>query len=53
MKDLRQRVCLKCGKKFPSRGPGNRICKGCKSKNRNAYVPVKASGVMRAIEKRT
>lgn len=23
------RVCLKCGKDFPSKGPGNRICKEC------------------------
>ena len=24
-----ERTCLKCGKKFGSKGPGNRICKKC------------------------
>jgi|688.fasta_scaffold910160_2 hypothetical protein len=24
-----ERVCLKCGEKFLSRGPANRICKKC------------------------
>ena len=24
-----ERTCLKCGKKFRSTGPGNRICKKC------------------------
>jgi len=28
-----KRVCLKCGKKFPSKGPYNRICDKCSSTN--------------------
>ncbi len=32
--DLRQkRMCLKCGEKFPSKGPYNRICDRCSSTN--------------------
>ncbi len=27
--NLTKRVCLKCGKDFPSKGPGNRICRVC------------------------
>jgi hypothetical protein len=25
------RACLRCGRPFPSEGPGNRICKACKN----------------------
>jgi len=28
-----KRNCLKCGKKFPSKGPYNRICDKCSSMN--------------------
>ena len=28
-----KRVCLKCGKKFPSKGPYNRVCDKCSSMN--------------------
>mgnify|MGYP003961919351 FL=1 len=32
--ELRQkRVCLKCGEKFPSKGPYNRVCDKCSSVN--------------------
>ncbi len=32
--ELRQkRMCLKCGEKFPSKGPYNRICDKCSSVN--------------------
>jgi len=27
------RICLRCGQSFPSRGPANRICEGCRVKN--------------------
>ena len=27
------RVCLKCGEKFPSKGPYNRVCDKCSSMN--------------------
>ncbi len=30
------RGCLRCGREFVSRGPGNRICKGC-GKEREGY----------------
>ncbi len=28
-----KRMCLKCGEKFPSKGPYNRICDKCSSMN--------------------
>ncbi len=28
-----KRVCLKCGEKFPSKGPFNRVCDKCSSTN--------------------
>ncbi len=28
-----KRVCLKCGEKFPSKGPHNRVCDKCSSMN--------------------
>jgi len=28
------RTCLRCGKSFPSTGPGNRICRHCAELNR-------------------
>ena len=28
-----KRVCLKCGEKFPSKGPYNRVCDKCSSMN--------------------
>jgi Zn finger protein HypA/HybF involved in hydrogenase expression len=28
-----KRMCLKCGEKFPSKGPYNRICEKCSSMN--------------------
>lgn len=28
------KICLKCGKKFPSTGPYNRICEKCNSVNK-------------------
>ncbi|GAX62331.1 archaeal DNA polymerase II, large subunit [Candidatus Scalindua japonica] len=28
-----KRICLKCGEKFPSKGPYNRICDKCSSTN--------------------
>ncbi len=28
-----KRVCLKCGEKFPSKGPYNRVCDKCSSTN--------------------
>ncbi len=32
--DLKQkRICLKCGEKFPSKGPYNRVCDKCSSMN--------------------
>ena len=27
-----QRTCLKCGRPFPSLGPGHRVCNGCQRK---------------------
>jgi len=31
--ERKPRTCLKCGKLFPSAGPGNRICKPCTKEN--------------------
>lgn len=31
------RTCLKCGERFHSRGPGNRICESCTCKNVEVY----------------
>jgi hypothetical protein len=31
-----KRMCLKCGEKFPSKGPYNRICDKCSSMNERA-----------------
>lgn len=31
------RACLRCGGKFESSGPGNRICDGCKGKESVKY----------------
>ena len=28
-----KRICLKCGEKFPSKGPYNRLCDKCSSMN--------------------
>ena len=28
-----KRICLKCGEKFPSKGPYNRVCDKCSSMN--------------------
>lgn len=33
--DTTSRTCLKCGKEFDSKGPGNRICKRCAYDNRH------------------
>ena len=32
--EARPRRCLKCGRTFPSTGPGNRICPDCAARNR-------------------
>jgi len=29
--DVKTRLCLRCDKRFPSNGPGNRVCKDCKA----------------------
>ena len=34
-----ERTCLKCNTKFPSKGPGNRICRRCNRIN-TAYGPI-------------
>jgi hypothetical protein len=35
MAALLERECLKCGKSFPSTGPGNRFCGPCNYENRH------------------
>jgi len=36
----KSRTCLRCGKKFQSEGPGNRICSSCKGKaSKSSNVP--------------
>lgn len=34
----KKRLCLKCGKKFPSKGPYNRICEKCSFINERMKV---------------
>lgn len=40
--ESQDRLCLRCQKRFPSTGPGNRICGRCAVQNRrgHVYVPV-------------
>ncbi len=33
-----QRKCLCCGRLFPSEGPHNRLCTGCRSKSCSPYA---------------
>ena len=52
-----KRMCLKCGEKFPSKGPYNRICDKCSSMNErvasSAYaVRESVSSEPSALEKR-
>jgi ribosomal protein L40E len=55
---LRQkRVCLKCGGKFPSKGPYNRVCDKCSSMNERVAnstyaVREKAPSEPSTVEKR-
>jgi len=37
-----KRICLKCGEKFPSKGPYNRICDKCSSINERVATNVYA-----------
>ena len=51
------RVCLKCGEKFPSKGPYNRVCDKCSSMNErvaNSTYAVRESSPSEssAVEKR-
>lgn len=34
-----KRECLKCGTRFKSAGPANRICPKCNASNLTAYLP--------------
>ena len=36
--DKTKRICLRCGKRFPSTGPGNRICSKCAKINSDIYI---------------
>lgn len=52
-----KRVCLKCGEKFPSKGPYNRVCDKCRSVNERVAnsmyaVREKASSEPSTVEKR-
>ncbi len=52
-----KRVCLKCGEKFPSKGPYNRVCDKCSSVNErvaNSTYAVRESppSESSAVEKR-
>ncbi len=52
-----KRVCLKCGEKFPSKGPYNRVCDKCSSMNErvaNSTYAVRESppSESSAVEKR-
>ncbi|MBQ09313.1 MAG: hypothetical protein CMD96_05945 [Gammaproteobacteria bacterium] len=38
--NIRERKCLKCDKKFISKGNHNRLCDSCKSKDTYAYCQV-------------
>lgn len=31
--DPAMRTCLRCGRRFDSRGPGNRLCRKCRDAN--------------------
>ena len=42
-----KRTCLRCGKQFPSTGPGNRICSHCKVINARIEMPPRAMQVTR------
>lgn len=39
-----KRMCLKCGEKFPSKGPYNRICDKCSSMNERVATSTYAVG---------
>ena len=46
------RVCLKCGKDFPSTGPGNRICKPCTRINaRFGFIPEEVLAKQRGVKR--
>ena len=52
-----KRMCLKCGEKFPSKGPYNRICDKCSSMNERVATSTYAvresvSSEPSALEKR-
>ena len=52
-----KRVCLKCGEKFPSKGPYNRVCDKCSSMNERVAnstyaVREKSTSESSAVEKR-
>ncbi len=44
------RICLKCGEKFPSKGPYNRICDKCSSMNERVASSTYAIGKSPAPE---
>ncbi len=47
-----RRNCLKCGKRFDSRGPGNRICRKCrKINNRLGYIPETVMQKLRGVKR--
>ena len=39
-----KRLCLKCGEKFPSKGPYNRLCDKCSSMNERVASSTYAVG---------
>jgi hypothetical protein len=48
-----QRRCLRCGKDFSSRGPGNRICHPCrKINNRLGFIPESVMQKLRGTKRR-
>ena len=52
-----KRVCLKCGERFPSKGPYNRVCDKCSSMNERVAnstyaVREKAPSEPSTVEKR-
>jgi len=48
-----KRMCLKCGEKFPSKGPYNRLCDKCSSMNERVASSAYAVGKSPPVEANT
>jgi tRNA(Ile2) C34 agmatinyltransferase TiaS len=50
--NAKQRTCLKCGRRFESTGPGNRICKRCTRINARIVITEEQLQKERGVKRR-